>query len=173
MKRSIENRLSELYLANQEMICEGLPEGINGARREFLESFNLLSLPTTKAEAYRHCDMQELFAGEWEHYFTPPKREEESDYHIPIGGLKLESLNGFYGGAEQLTVLDNGVIYGSLAKAVEQYGDLVLKHYNKLAENEKTAVTALNSLFMQDGTFVYVPKGVEVDEPFVLTIDRD
>lgn len=173
MKRSIENRLSELYLANEKMICEGLPESINGSRRQFLENFNLLSLPTAKAEAYRHCDMQKLFEGEWEHHFAPPKSEGRGDFSIPVEGQRLESLNGFYVGNERLTELENGVIYGSLKEAVAKHGDLVLEQYNSLADNDETAVTALNSLFAQDGTFLYIPEGVEVAEPFVLTFEYD
>lgn len=173
MKRSIETRLSELYISNMDIVAEGLPDSVNSHRRELLETFNLLGLPNKRVEEYRHCDMQELHAGEWEHYFTPPKRNPERDYHLPIKGYSLEALNGYYIESEELTRLDNGIIYGSLSKAILEDSELVMKYYNQLADNEETATTVLNSLFMQDGTFIYIPKGVESEEPFILTFDYE
>lgn len=169
MKRSLEQRFSELYISNMDIIGEGLPESVNSDRRGFLETFNLLSLPSAKSEKYRHCDMREVFEGEWEHYFTPPKAE--PIHEIPIKGYKLEVVNGFYRGVQPLVRLENGIIYGSLAAAMVEHSELVLKYYNSAADNENSAVTALNSLFTQDGAFIYVPEGVDVDQPFVVTFE--
>jgi Fe-S cluster assembly protein SufD len=60
-----------------------------------------------------------------------------------------------------------GVIFDSLQNALLQHGDLVKEHLltqpSKLG-SEKFA--ALHEAFLEDGAFIYVPKGVEVAAPF-------
>ncbi len=171
MNRSLEQGLSELYLSNLDMIGEGLPGRLNAARSSFLESFNLSPLPSARDERYRHCDLQKLFAGEWEHYFTPSPEPGQARNRLPIEGYWIELYNGFCPTDDALVVLDNGIIYGSLRVAMREREDLVLKYYNTVADNDGESVVALNSLFMQDGAFVYVPEGVSASLPFVLSFE--
>jgi len=75
-------------------------------------------------------------------------------------------LNGFYlPKGNKINKLDNGMIYGSLAEAAIKYPEIVSKHYNTIADNTGEGLVALNTAFVQDGIFIYVPKGVEVDKP--------
>ncbi len=59
-----------------------------------------------------------------------------------------------------------GVVFGSLQDALLRHGDLVRAHLltqpSKLG-SEKFA--ALHEAFLEDGAFLYVPKGVEIDRP--------
>ena len=43
------------------------------------------------------------------------------------------------------------------------YPELVSKYYTKLAKTGEDAITALNTMLVQDGMLVYVPKNVKVD----------
>ena len=167
MDKSLEQRFSDAYIANLDIIGEGFPAWINAARREFLENFNLLGLPTAKDERYRHTDMRKLFAGEREQYFLSPVQAAEIGERLPVDGYRLDVVNGFC--STYLTRLPDGVVYGSLKAAAVDMEDVVRKYYNSAADNEKEAVAALNSLFMQDGAFVYVPRGVRAEKPFLLT----
>lgn len=60
-----------------------------------------------------------------------------------------------------------GVVFDSLQNALLHHGDLVRAHLltqpSKLG-SEKFA--ALHEAFLEDGAFLYVPKGVEVEQPF-------
>ena len=76
-------------------------------------------------------------------------------------------LNGFYhSGQEKLTTLDNGIIFGSLSAAAMVYPDLVKEYYSKSADFNTQPLTALNTVFAQDGVFIYVPKNTRSDKPF-------
>ncbi|MEW5961861.1 MAG: SufD family Fe-S cluster assembly protein, partial [Chloroflexota bacterium] len=62
---------------------------------------------------------------------------------------------------------EQGVIFTDLSTAVAQHGDLVEKYLGAEAvppSNSKFA--ALNSALWQNGVFLYLPKEVEVEEPF-------
>ncbi len=60
-----------------------------------------------------------------------------------------------------------GVIFESLQNALRKHGDLVKQHLltqpSKLG-SEKFA--ALHEAFLEDGAFIYVPRGVEIAQPF-------
>ena len=169
MEKSTQQRLSDAYIANLDIIGEGLPAWVNEARRGFLESFNLTSLPSIHDERYRHTDLHALFAPAREQYFTPPCAP-HVERRLPVERHRVDVVNGFC--VSGLTMLDNGVIYGSLREAMAQFGEHVETYYNTVADNEREEVTALNSLFMQDGAFVYVPDDVNVTENFVLTFEH-
>src|SRR6056297_3004966 len=75
-------------------------------------------------------------------------------------------LNGWYYNREkQLAELPGGAVIGSFQKATEEYPELVKKHFNQYADNEKEGLVALNTAFVKDGIFLYVPKGVIIEKP--------
>jgi Fe-S cluster assembly protein SufD len=63
---------------------------------------------------------------------------------------------------------ENGVLLGSLKELAEQYPELLAKYYGKLADTSKDAIVALNTMLVQDGLLLYVPKGVVVEKPIQL-----
>jgi Fe-S cluster assembly protein SufD len=56
-----------------------------------------------------------------------------------------------------------------LSQAVEQHGDLVDAHLGSLIDAGENVFTARNAAEWEGGAFVYVPRGVKVDAPIVLT----
>lgn len=170
MDKLTQNELLELYISNVEVICEGFTSAINSARAGFLETFNLMLLPTKRDERYRHCDVKQLFEGEWEHYFTPVRCDAERA-PMPLDGYRIELHNGFCAPDSQLITLDNGVVIGSLRDAGRENQDVVERYYNSLADNDGESLTALNSVFMQDAAFVYVPDGVKLEVPIIISYD--
>ncbi len=167
MQRSLEEILSELYLSNIDIIGEGMPSWVNALRSGALENFNLLSLPSARDEDYRHTDIRRMFEGERETYLIPSGLKKEVERVVPQRGYTVDVVNGFCT-AEGLTTLDNGIVYGSLRAAMAEMGELVSKYYDKIADGWRTATSALNTVFTQDGAFVYVPDDVEAEEPFSL-----
>ena len=63
-----------------------------------------------------------------------------------------------------------GIIFDTLQNALLQHGDLVKAHLltqpSKLGSNK---FAALHEAFLEDGAFIYVPKGVEVAAPIIVT----
>jgi len=63
----------------------------------------------------------------------------------------------------------DGPIVMPLSQAVEQHGDLVERHLGKVVANDEDAFTARNAAQWEGGAFVYVPRGVKVEAPILLT----
>ena len=55
--------------------------------------------------------------------------------------------------------LPEGVIVGSLAEALEKHPQLVEPHLGRHADFKRNAFAALNTAFLRDGAFIYVPAG--------------
>jgi len=172
MSKPIENNvvksLVDLYIANMEMITDGVSLAVNNVRADAIESFLLNGIPNKKNEKYKYTDIQSAFEKEYEKYFASQNisvvQSELFKCDVPNLNAHLVMLvNGFYFG-ETLTVLDNGVVFGSFAAASTHYPELFEKYYNRVADNATEGLTALNTAFAQDGVFLYVPKGVVLDK---------
>ncbi len=55
---------------------------------------------------------------------------------------------------------DAGVIFCSIAEAIQKYPDMVKKYLGSVVPQTDNFYTALNAAVFSDGTFVYIPKGV-------------
>ena len=60
---------------------------------------------------------------------------------------------------------DKGVIFSDPETAVREYPDIVRKYFGTIIPYSDNKFAALNSAMWSGGSFVYVPKGVEVDIP--------
>jgi Fe-S cluster assembly protein SufD len=61
---------------------------------------------------------------------------------------------------------ENGVIFTDIFTAAREHGDLLQKYFMKeCTKVNEHKLTALHAALMNGGTFIYVPKNVEVKEP--------
>ena len=85
------------------------------------------------------------------------------------GWSQLVFVNGSY--AEKLSSVSSltaGVMVVNLAEAMRSTPDLVQEHLARHADYESKAFTALNTAFIHEGAFVYVPDGILLEEPIRL-----
>jgi len=61
--------------------------------------------------------------------------------------------------------LPAGVKAGGLAQALEEESEIVLAHLGKYAHKDERAFVALNTAFLSDGAFLYLPKNAVVELP--------
>lgn len=170
MEPSIEKKLTELFLSNAELLDEGQSPLLTRPRRAALEALNLLGIPPKgpgNGDRYHYTDLRGVFGEEWEHYFTPSHPGVAPD-DLPGQMHRMKFLNGFCCDARHLTRLADGVVFGSLAAAAREYPGLVGKYYNPLPHGRGSAVAELTAAFVQDGAFVYVPRGIRVELPFAV-----
>lgn len=170
MEPSIEKKLTELFLSNAELLDEGQSPLLTRPRRAALEALNLLGIPPKgpgNGDRYHYTDLRGVFGEEWEHYFTPSHPGVAPD-DLPGQMHRMKFLNGFCCDARHLTRLADGVVFGSLAAAAREYPGLVGKYYNTLPHGRGSAVAELTAAFVQDGAFVYVPRGIRVELPFAV-----
>lgn len=61
---------------------------------------------------------------------------------------------------------DKGVIFTDLATAVEKHEDLVKKYlFGEAVQMDENRLTALHAALLNGGTFIYVPRNVDVEVP--------
>ena len=75
-------------------------------------------------------------------------------------------LNGFYYSSQPgRNSCPKELSYADSMKLRERYPDLFHKHYAHYADTSADGLVALNTLFAQDGVFIYVPKNTVIEKP--------
>jgi Fe-S cluster assembly protein SufD len=88
-------------------------------------------------------------------------------FELPVEGVRLTQVDGAYDRADEPVA--EGPLIMPLSQAVESHGDLVDQHLGKLIDAGDNVFTARNAAEWEGGAFVYVPRGVKVEAPIVLT----
>ncbi|MCU7904418.1 MAG: Fe-S cluster assembly protein SufB [Candidatus Thiodiazotropha sp. (ex Epidulcina cf. delphinae)] len=60
----------------------------------------------------------------------------------------------------RVTLAEAGVIFCSMSEAIREYPELVRRYMGSVVPHKDNFFAALNSAVFSDGTFVYIPKGV-------------
>ena len=142
-------------------------------RKAAISRFLELGFPTTREEEWKYTNL------------TPLAKIPFTPAGYALGGLTSESLaratfselagnqlvfvNGHY--SPELSSrrpLPEGVRVGSLAASLSADRGWVEPHLARYASAQDHAFVALNTAFMQDGAFIYIPKGTIVGEPIHL-----
>ena len=162
----------DLFQQNREKIGKDDSPYMKELRERALASFRQDGFPLRKEERYKYIHLEPVFDGELNFDFQPrPILFDEAEIFrcdVPLlDSNVLTVLNGFFHSPEQevLTTMENGIIYGSLKEAINQYPDLLEKHLGKNAPTADEPFVALNTAFSQDGVFLYVPEGVRMERP--------
>ncbi len=170
----LKDRLLSLFFENLPEIKGLATTKVNHLRESAMADFERLGFPNPKMESWRFSDIGKLLETDFSFNFSNQSRpfEIEKIFTCEVYDLDTFSvtiLNGWfvYKNAP-ITRLPDGTIIGSLAKAMEEYPEIIEKHLGSIAKTENTPLTALNTAFIQDGLFVFVPEGVKVEKPIQL-----
>jgi Fe-S cluster assembly protein SufD len=166
----LQEDLTRLYKNHAEQIALGTSGIINKYRGKAFEDFSRLGIPTRKTENYRYTDLMGYLEGDYSYELAPSniKVNIEDLFRCDIPELNTHIilvLNGFYYQQNQFENLPEGMIISSFAEASIKYPELVNKHYSQYADTSLDSLAALNTLFAQDGIFVYIPKNTVLDKP--------
>lgn len=154
------------------------PESLQELREASLRKFEAAGIPTTKDEEFKYTSLRAIEEGEYKPAYgaTVTRAEIEASVLGRIGGITVGFINGEY--AQELSTdqdLPNGVFIGSLKDALEQNAELVLKYLGQVAKLEgKLGSTNderfvhLNTAFLSEGAFIYLPKNAVVEDPIHL-----
>lgn len=157
------------------------PGWIHPFRRAALENVTRLGFPTTHDEEWRFTSVAPItrtlfkLAVASEKPLTAERLKQFTFGTWP--GIQLVFVDGFYvAELSSLPPLPQGMAAGSLAEALKKPASLLEAHLARYAEVSKEVFAALNTAFLSDGAFVYIPKGTAVKDPihllFVSTGER-
>jgi Fe-S cluster assembly protein SufD len=140
-------------------------------KRAAFTQFAALPMPARTNEGWRFSNIGTLTL---DGFALPADATLKSE----ISDLKFEAITSLTFANNTLTsrtalpaeLAAKGVIVTTLAEAIVQHPDLLKAHF--MAQPQKLGsekFAALHTAFVTDGSFIYVPKGVEVPAPIVVT----
>jgi Fe-S cluster assembly protein SufD len=166
----LKRDLISLFRQNTGILESGSGRILNLHREQAFHDFDRLGIPTTKNEAYRYTPLEKYFQGNYdvELNVNPFKIDLESIFKCDVPELDTHVvlvLNGFYYPGSHAESLPAGVAVCSLNEASLRYPDLFHQHYSQYADSSADGLVALNTLFAQDGVFIYIPRNTVMEKP--------
>lgn len=150
-----EEKYIELYATSADRIGKGFPLSFNARRRGYIEDVALCGIPGTAEERYRYTNLNEIFSRD----LTPVPQSGSRAVEL-YEDNRTELHNGTFLSDDQLAARTDEVIVTSLRTASVDYEQLIEQYYNSTAANKTDAMAALNSAFIHDGAFVFIPARV-------------
>ena len=160
-----EQQYIDLYRECREMICRHSSDVMNAQREEAFGRFVSSGFPSRKVERYKYTDIAKLMAPNFglnlNRLDIPVNPYDAFKCDVPNLSTSLYFIvnDVFCTKYQPSGRLPEGVIVGSLS----EHADLVRDYYNRLASKDGDAITDLNTMLVQDGLLVYVPKGIKVE----------
>ncbi len=192
---SLKNTLESADNIKYEILIKGLSEEtvrqISAAQNEpdrmlehrlkCFEIFNKMSLPK-RGPSLENLDLHEII-----YYAKPNKsyegyantREEvpseikEKFQKLGIPEAEQKYLSGAWGQYDSLNVYHKikdqraakGVIFEDMPQALRSHPELVKKYFMKVVPATDHIFAALHGAVRSGGTFIYIPKGIQLDDP--------
>jgi Fe-S cluster assembly protein SufD len=182
-KRTVVTRTSRTQAApsrqfnfTRQMVAalsgDGYPQFLRSYRQGAWETFDNLPIPTTSDEAWRRTDLRGLDAGS----FRLPAPEDAASLPAAPAELLHPIADEAYGGqvlllpGEVQVSLDpvlaaKGVIFTDLATAERQYPQALERVLSQVVRPDEGKFAALAGALAQTGVLLYVPRGVQVEQP--------
>jgi Fe-S cluster assembly protein SufD len=145
------------------------PAWLRELRDRSFARFCAMGFPTTRDEDWRFTNVtaiaQTAFEAARENH--SPDAAKLQPWRIPGAACQLVFVNGqFSRELSQIGKLPAGAQVQSLGQAWDN--PIVEQHLGRYTNTERDAFCALNTAFIQDGAFIYVPRKTAVREPISL-----
>lgn len=155
----------------------GEPAWLAEERRAALRTFQATPWPTERDEAWRYTQLKRFRVADLAPSEGPADRAVSERIRMRMTDSDAEGILVHKNGEliERVSELrEEGVIFTDLRTAVREHEDLVREHLYSVVDAKSGKYHALNAAFWQNGSFVYVPRGVEVELPLgaFTTADR-
>jgi len=148
------------------------PDALREYRTRAWQAFERLPMPTTKDEAWRRTDLRSLNPA----VLQFPTAELAAGLPDAPAELLKPLVGDGHGGQLILKpgqvdiyldpeLIQRGVVFTDLQTAETQHADLLAKVIGQVVRPDEGRFAALAAALAQNGVFVYIPKGVQVDAP--------
>ncbi|HEX8983478.1 MAG TPA: Fe-S cluster assembly protein SufD [Ktedonobacterales bacterium] len=168
---------------NQEALNELLarrdePEWMRQRRLDAWKLYQDMPMPTRQDEEWRRTDLRRLKLDE---FGTEPTQTQAHETLVPVAERE-EKFAGFLGLLNAQPVeyrfsdeaKAKGVIFTDMATAVREHGDLIREYFmTQVVKAGESKFAALHGAFWDSGVFVYVPRGVALEQPLRAIISAD
>jgi Fe-S cluster assembly protein SufD len=151
------------------------PDWLAEKRLEAWRSFESLPMPTLRDEAWRYTDISDVSVDDFLPYAPSPDAVSEDDLPDAVQRLIHEgeensallvqhnSETAYSRVDEELS--RKGVVFTDLHTALAEHEDLVREKLFGLVPGDYDKFSALSAALFAGGSFLYVPRGVDVEVP--------
>lgn len=166
---AIQHYLTEFARIEKQLSGTNL-EWLQALRSTALKQFSAQGFPTSRDEDWKYTNVTPIIK---QNFLTntPSPLEGEGVRRADEGYLnsyRLNFINGIFSEEQSNTSdLPSDVIITNLATAFTKHSDIIQKHLNKIIQPTH-GFTALNTSFINDGAFIFLPKGTILEKPIEL-----
>lgn len=162
----------EFAFTADQVRLDGLSDGLRAYRQKAYEIFKSTPLPTPQLEAWRRTDIRGLRADT----FRLPAQGAFRDL-VDAPAWLLEPLAGDEHGGQVILraggvqtflapeIARQGVIFTDLLTAEKEHPQIVERMIGKVVSPADGKFAALAAAFAQNGVVLYVPRGVQIEQP--------
>lgn len=173
--KSTPHSLIENFSLMKGLLSTYGPDSFQVLREQAFRSFSEFGLPTTKDEEFKYLSLKALEDG----HFAPAYGATIDRYQVEqtavgqVDAITVTFVNGEY--APELSsahLLPKGVFIGSIRDGLAAHEESIVRHLGEIATLKGKLGTTnderfvyLNTAYLTDGAFVYLPKGVSLELP--------
>lgn len=147
------SELLDFYTQDTKAALSHIP-WVNALQKEGVAMLSKRGLPTLKDEAWKYTAVDGLLKAPFVNSMDDYK------YHVGDFAHKLAWVNGVVSGD-----YPEGVLVLPLKEALESHADKIKPHLSKSTHG----FHALNLAMLHFGVFIYVPSGIKLEEPLILS----
>ena len=150
------------------------PAWLSSKRREAMDAFKQLGFPTTRDEEWKYTDITLVANLAATPIFRPDLNGNAPHIaaKLPFGelaGHRLTFVNGHFAPElSNIKELPAGATIKTMARALEEDGELLAQHFGRHLDWENETFAALNTAFAQDGAFIHLGDDVKLDDSIYL-----
>lgn len=147
----------------------GGPDWIAERRLKAWESYGQMAMPTLEDEPWRRTDIRMLPSTEVS-LRTVDEVPVQAELLEPVAGDVNAAQIVLRPGHEVLAegteeLAESGVIFASWQRAEREHGEILEQYLGQVVPDDEGKFSALAAAMAADGILVYVPKGVQVEDP--------
>lgn len=166
MNNNIQN-----YLKDFEQLADDVKTGwFSQQRQSALTLFKETGFPATRQENWKYTDTRPIA----KKAFSSINNQAASINSDEIDAVRFQGLdcyelvfiNGVYSEEHsRIDGLPENIVLENMTKALAKDSKFLAKHLAQYADDKVSPFTALNTAFIQHGTYINVPKSTVVDKP--------
>ncbi|WP_431167599.1 Fe-S cluster assembly protein SufD [Tenacibaculum halocynthiae] len=162
----LKEKLISSYVAFENDI--NINSDIHEIRTKALQNFEDLGFPSKKLEAWKYTSLNSVLKEDYSLFPDNDIAIELADvkkYFIhEIDSYAVVFIDGKYSSFLSNTTHDGmDICLLSAAFTKSKYKPIIENYFNKIAKQDN--LTSLNTAFANEGAFIHIPRGVEVEKP--------
>ena len=162
----LKEKLLSSFIAFEDQ--KDIDSYVHGIRTKAIKTFEKEGFPTKKLENWKYTSLKKTLNYDYKLFPSETKALEFKDikkYLIDdVESYKIIFVDGKYSSHLSETTHD-GMDICILSSALNQskYDLLIENYFDKISK--KDGITSLNTAFSSEGSFIHIPKNVQVDKP--------